>query len=64
MNNTIRVPYDDMKFHYVTGFYDYPLSGTCIHNGQIALFEGQDETDYQLMNDTNLHHSLLQLLCF
>jgi hypothetical protein len=48
----IRVPYNDMKFHYVENFYDYPLVGTCIHNGQIALFESNDETDYQLMNDT------------
>lgn len=48
----IRVPYNDMKFHYVENFYDYPLVGTCIYNGQIALFEAKDETDYQLMNDT------------
>ena len=41
-----------MKFHYVENFYDYPLVGTCIYNGQIALFEANDETDYQKMNDT------------
>lgn len=46
------VPYDDMKFYFVTNHYDYHLSGTCIHNGRIALFESHDETDYQLMNDT------------
>lgn len=50
--NDIKVPYEEMKFHYVSNFYDYPLVGTCIHNGQIALFEASDETDYQLMNDT------------
>ena len=48
----IRVHYDDMKFYYVENYYDYPLVGTCIHNGQIARFEANDETDYQLMNDT------------
>ena len=48
----IRVPYEEMKFHYITNYYDYPLTGTCIYNGQIALFEANDETDYQKMTDT------------
>jgi hypothetical protein len=48
----IRVSYDDMKFYYVESFYDYPLSGTCIHNGQVARFLVKDETDYQTMEDT------------
>lgn len=48
----IKVPYESMKFHYITNHYDYHLSGTCIHNGRIALFQSQDETDYQTMNDT------------
>jgi hypothetical protein len=48
----IKIPYDECHFHYVTGFYDYPLYGTCIYNGKIALFEAADETDYQKMTDT------------
>ena len=50
--NMIKLPYEEMKFHYITNFYDYPLTGTCIYQGKIALFEASDETDYQLMNDT------------
>jgi len=48
----IKLPYEQMKFHYVTNFYDYPLSGSCIYNNRIALFTANDETDYQTMNDT------------
>ena len=48
----IKLPYEQMKFHYITNFYDYPLSGTCIYNNRIALFQSSDETDYQTMNDT------------
>jgi len=48
----IKLPYEQMKFHYVENFYDYPLSGTCIYNNRIALFQCSDETDYQKMNDT------------
>ena len=48
----IKVRYEDVKFHYVVNHYDYHLSGTCIHNGKIALFESQDETDYDTMHNT------------
>ena len=41
-----------MKFHYTTNHYDYHLSGTCIHNGKVALYESQDETDYETMTNT------------
>jgi hypothetical protein len=48
----IRVPYENMKFHYVTSHYDYHITGTCIHNGRIALFHTQDETDYEAMTES------------
>lgn len=48
----IKLPYNQMKFKYITNYYDYPLSGTCIYNNKIALFQAKDETDYQTMIDT------------
>jgi len=48
----MKLPYEQMKFYYVTNYYDYPLSGTCIYNNRIALFEAIDETDYETMRDT------------
>ena len=48
----IKVPYEDMKFHYITNHYDYHLSGTCVYNGKLAKFQSHDETDYEVMNDT------------
>lgn len=51
----IRVPYEDMAFHYIVNHYDYHLEGTCWYNGKIAKFVSEDETDYQLMNDTCPH---------
>ena len=48
----IKVRYEEMKFHYTTNHYDYHLSGTCIHNGKVALYESSDETDYETMTNT------------
>jgi hypothetical protein len=48
----IKIPYEDMKFHYTINHYDYHLEGTCWYNGKIALYKSIDETDYQTMTDT------------
>lgn len=49
---SIKVSYDDMKFHYITSHYDVHWRGTCIYNGKIAEFQTVDETDYDTMTDT------------
>lgn len=48
----IKVPYEDMEFHYIMSHYDLHWAGTCIYNGKIAEFVTHDDTDYQTMDDT------------
>lgn len=48
----IKIPYEEMKFHYTYNHYDYHLSGTCWYNNKIATYISEDETDYQTMGDT------------
>lgn len=48
----IKIPYEDMKFHYITSHYDVHWAGTCWYNGKLAKFQTIDVTDYQLMDST------------
>lgn len=53
----IKIPYEDMKFHYTYSHYDYHLAGTCWYNGKLAFYESLDETDYQTMTNSCPHCS-------
>lgn len=52
----IKVHWREMHFVFVSGFYDIPLSGTCIHDGKLCRFhievlEGDQyqETEYYII---------------
>lgn len=45
------IPYDQMKFVWVTNHYDIHWAGLCRVDGSLCRFETRDETDYQRMND-------------
>lgn len=40
----MRVSYKDMNYVFITNFYDRPLSGFCMHEGELHRFEETDES--------------------
>lgn len=40
MNEPIKVHYKDMHYVFITDYYDGPLAGTCMLDGQLHRFEG------------------------
>lgn len=45
------IPYDEVKFVFVTSHYDIHLAGICEYEGKMAKFETYDETDYVKMHN-------------
>lgn len=35
-----------MNYVFISNFYDYPLSGTCLYNNKLHRFEVEDDGEY------------------
>ena len=45
-----KIPYEKVKFKFISDHYDVHLNGTCIYNNQLHEFKNKDdEDDYENM---------------